>query len=173
MRFLTPTQCVEWCAQHSYPAGPQEHYTVPKADKNPEGFHFAEFTLPGDSGRKVALARSLYSLIDSNSELLLWLGEWSVWPSSGHMPLFTRFRSAFGEHRNLIDAPGHLVTPLERDDGIAVVLLSLVFVWDCHVISSSGRDALFISHDEYGWFGSRDAADAGSAAQKLRPFIDQ
>jgi hypothetical protein len=37
------------------------------------------------------------------------------------MPLFTRFREAFGEKRPLIEAPGHLLTPGEADDAVSPV----------------------------------------------------
>ena len=68
-------------------------------------FHFVEFNPPVDSGRTVWLARFLYSLLQPSPELLIWLGNWAVWPSNQHIPLFTRFREAFGEKRPLIDAP--------------------------------------------------------------------
>jgi hypothetical protein len=167
MRFLTPDECVTWCLQRGYPAGSREGYTIPVADKHPAGFHFAEFSHPADSGKKVRLARFLYSLIDPAPELLLWLGDWGVWPSSQHMPLFTRFRQAFGEQRPLIDTPGHLVTPAEADDAISIITVSLQFIWDCDIITVSGRDVIFISHDEYGRFGSRDAPAADLARQQI------
>ena len=116
---------------------------------------------------KVGLARILYSLIDPAPELLLWLDDWAVWPSSQHMPLFTRFRQAIGEQRPLIDAPGHLVAPAEADDAVSIITVSLQFIWDCHIITASGRDAIFISHDESGWFGSRNASIADAARQQI------
>ena len=38
------------------------------------------------------------------------------------------------------------------------VLTSLFFMWDCYGISSTGRNAFFVSHDEYGFFVSRDSS---------------
>lgn len=78
------------------------------------------------------------------------------------MPLFTRFREAFGEKRPLIEAPGHLLTSEEADDAISIMSVSLLFMWNCHVLSGSGRDATFTSHDEFGWFASRDPAVAAN-----------
>jgi hypothetical protein len=83
------------------------------------------------------------------------------------MPLFTRFREAFGERRPLIEAPGHLLTPEEADDAISIISLSLSFIWDCHVLSASGRDAVFTSHDEFGWFASREPLVAASVRNKI------
>jgi hypothetical protein len=47
------------------------------------------------------------------------------------MPLFTRFREAFGEKRPLIETPGHLLTPEEADDAISIIAVSLLFLWSC------------------------------------------
>ena len=87
------------------------------------------------------------------------------------MPLFSRFRQAFGEHRPLIEAPGHLVAPDEIEDGVSILTTALLFHWDCHVLTSSGRDVVFVSHDEFGWFGSRDASVAGSIRQQLKEAL--
>jgi hypothetical protein len=115
----------------------------------------------------VWLARFLYSLLQPSPELLIWLGDWAVWPSSQHMPLFTRFREAFGEKRPLIDAPGHLLTPEEEDDAVSIMSVALLFSWNCQVLSGCGRDAVFVSHDEFGWFASRDPVVAGIAEKKI------
>jgi hypothetical protein len=84
------------------------------------------------------------------------------------MPLFSRFREAFGERRPLIEAPGHLVTPPEIEDGVSILTISLLFFWDCHVLTASGREVVFVSHDEYGWFGSRDSSVAASVGQQFK-----
>ena len=81
------------------------------------------------------------------------------------MPLFTRFREAFGEHRPLIEAPGHLVTPSETDDAVSIISTALLFMWDCYGISSSGRNAFYFSHDEYCYFASRNA-EVAAGVQK-------
>lgn len=134
MRCLTYTECAEWCFRRSFPARHIEGYVVgPHTDIQSPPFHFVEFTLPKDSGRKVAFGRFLYSLVDPAPELLFWLGDWAVWPSSQHMPLFRRFRQALGEGRPLIDAPGHLLTPDEADDAVSILIVSLQFVWNCHI----------------------------------------
>jgi len=168
MRCLTYSECAEWCSPRGYSTRHIEGYVVgPHVDLQAPPFHFAEFTLPVDSGRKVAFARFLYSLLDPAPELLVWLGDWAVWQSSNHMPLFTRFRQALGERRPLIEAPGHLVTPAEADDGLSILIVSLQFVWDCHLLTASGRDAVFVSHDEFGWFASRDKSVTDSVQQKI------
>ena len=168
MQFLSPPECVEWCAERSFPARQIDGETLPSAVRDPDGFYFTRFRHPADSGRKVWLASYLFSLLKFEREALLWLGAWSVWPSSEHMPLVARLRQALGEQRPLIESPGHLVPNAEFDDAISLLAISFLFVWDCHVVGGSGRDAVFVSHDEYGWFGSREPAVAQGALRALQ-----
>jgi hypothetical protein len=172
MRFLTYAESGDWCSRRGYPIRQREgHIVGPEPDIQAHEFPRAEFVLPIDSGRKVWLARFLYGLVDSSPELLIWLGDWGVWPSSQHMPLFSRFRQAFGEHRPLIEAPGHLVAPDEIEDGVSILTMSLFFLWDCHLLTASGRDVVFVSHDELGWFGSRDVSVTGSVGQQVKDAL--
>jgi hypothetical protein len=83
------------------------------------------------------------------------------------LALFTRFRQALGERRPLIEAPGHIVTVSDAEDAISIVATSLLFIWDCYGISTSGRDAFYISHDEYCYFASRDASTAERVASEI------
>jgi hypothetical protein len=168
MRFLTYSQCAEWCSERGFPTLQLPGYIVgptPFLEDAPQ-FHFAWFDLPPDSGKKVWLAKFLCSLLEPSPELLIWPGDWAVWHN--HMPLFTRFREALGERRLLIEAPGHLVAPGEADDAVSIIVVSLLFVWNCHILAASGRDAVFVSHDEYGWFASMDASVAASRAEALQ-----
>jgi hypothetical protein len=169
MRFLAHAESADWCSRHGYPTRRREGRRVgPDPDIRASEFHSVEFALPTDSGRKVWLARFLYERLAPSPELLIWPGDWAVWPSSQHMPLFSRFRQAFGEHRPLIEAPGHLVTSDEIEDGVSILTVSLLFFWDCHLLTSSARDVVFVSHDEFGWYGSRDASMADSVRQQLK-----
>jgi hypothetical protein len=132
MKFLTYRECADWCAQHGFPTRQFEGHVVgPDLDLKSQPFHFADFPHPANSGQKVRLARFLYSLVQESPELLIWISDWDIWPSSQHLPLFTRFRQAFGEQRPLNEAPGHLVTPDEADDAVSIISISLLFIWNC------------------------------------------
>jgi len=170
MRFLTYPESADWCSRRNYPIRQREG-NILGPDIQPPEFQRVELALPTDSGRKVWLARFIYGLLAPSPELLIWIGDWALWPSSQHMPLFSRFRQAFGEGRSLIEAPGHLVTPSEIEDGVSILTMSLLFFWDCHVLTASGRDVVFVSHDEFGWFGSRDSSVAGSVCQQLKDVL--
>jgi hypothetical protein len=39
---------------------------------------------------------------------MLWVTDWSVWPSFEHMPLATFVRRGLGESRSMQEAPGFL-----------------------------------------------------------------
>ena len=172
MRFLTYAESADWCARRGYPTRQCDGSIVgPDPDIQALEFPRVEFALPTDSGQKVWLARFLYGLVVPSPELLIWIGDWAVWPSGQHMPLFSRFRQAFEEHRPLIDAPGHLVAPDEIEDGVSILTMSLFFLWDCHVLTASGRDVVFVSHDEFGWFGSRDVIVTDSVGQQLKDAL--
>ena len=171
MRFLTYPESAEWCSQRGYPTRQVHINGGPEPDIQAHEFHRVEFALPTTAARRVWLTRFLYGLVDPSPELLIWVGDWAVWPDRQHMPLFSRFRQAFGEHRPLIEAPGHLVAPTEIDDGVSILTTSLLFLWDCHILTTSGRDVVFVSHDEFGWFGSRDVSVAGSVGQQLRDAL--
>jgi len=168
MRFLNYNECADWCSSHNYQTRHKPGYIAgPCPDLESDGFHFVDFNPPADSGKKIWFSGFLYALIEPSPELFIQIGDWDVWPSSQHMPLFTRFRQACGELRPLIEVPGHLLTPAEADDAISIIGLSLLFVWNCHILSASGRDAVFVSHDEFGCFASRDVGIAESVRKRL------
>ena len=154
MRFLTPTEWQRWCTDRKIPL---RDVGWIRPDIRAKHLHIVDLKYPGDSGAKVSFARYLFSLVATEEETLLLVDDWAVWPSSQHMPLFTRFREALGECRPLIEAPGHLVMPSDADDAVSIVSTALLFIWDCYGISSSGRDAFYFSHEEYCYFASRDA----------------
>jgi hypothetical protein len=167
MRILSNEECVEWCRERGYPTYESPGHTVPRASERPENFHSVEFRTPADSGRRVWLARELLSLLNPKPELLLWIGDWSVWPTCEHMPLFGRLRAALGENRPLIEAPGHVLSPADADDALSLLVLSMLFSWGAHVIHGSGRDVIHVDHHDEGWFASRDHKVTEAAAVRL------
>jgi hypothetical protein len=171
MRICTYKGRAEWCAAHDYPTRHVEGYIVgPDPDLAEPDFRFAMFSIPEAAGRRVALAKNLMPLIDRNAELLMQIGDWAVWQSGQHMPLFERFREAFGERRPLIEAPGHVIPTAERDDAVSILVISVLYLWNCHVLSANGDQALFVSHDAYGWFAVRGAQSLEPANKLLEEF---
>lgn len=167
MRCLSFPECATWCEERRISA-PKDDYGYERPEIAEPDFHFVEIPYPVDSGKKVGLARRLYSLLPAEAEHLLWIRDWAIWPSSQHTPLFMRFREACGKRRHLIEAPGHLLHAGESDDAISVIAVSLLFFYDCFGISGSGRDAFIISHDEYCAFVTRDSSMAEKARLELK-----
>ena len=164
MRFLTPDEWQTWCRERQVPLREIGHI---RPDIRANQYHVTKLPYPSDSGMRVSFARRLFSLVSSDAETLILLDEWSVWPSSQHMPLFTRFREALGEHRPLHETPGHGVALTDADDGISIIATALLFIWDCYGISSTGSDAFHFSRDEFCYFASRDADVAERVAAKF------
>ena len=164
MRILSRVECEAWCRDHNIDLRDSGWL---RPDFTSPDFHRVKIPYEGDSGRKVWLANLFYSLVPPAPETLLWIQDFEVWPSSQHLPLFTRFRQALGESRSLYDAPGHLVTSSDSEDSVSIIATSLLFLWDCYGITSSGRDAFHVSHDEYCWFATRDAELAAQTAQEV------
>ncbi len=169
MRCLTYQQCVSWCRDHGYPATEVGKFGRP-APAVRDQFHHLPLIYPKDSGAKVELAKSIIDGMSTSSELLLWVDDWAVWYYSHHMPLFTRFREAFGERRPLIEAPGHLVAREHFDDAVSVLATSLLFLWDCHVFADSDRRVYFCSHDEWNGLFTPDSSQTLDAFESLKPW---
>jgi len=65
------------------------------------------------------------------------------------MPLFKTLRRALGEERALIEIPGHLIEPSEAADGLSLLLVTCLFLWDGWLYSRS-RVVIEVSNDEVG-----------------------
>lgn len=147
MRCLSYQECADWCRSHGYPVLEADAHGRPSPAVR-KSYRRIELAYPDDSGSKVDLARAVVRWMVASGDLMLWVADWAVWPSSQHMPLFTRFREAFGEDRPLIEAPGHLVNREQADDATSILAVALLFVWDCHVFSETQGPVFFCSHDE-------------------------
>jgi len=146
LQFLTEEQCRTCASDRKYPLGERPYSVL--ADGAP--FVCQNFTIPSDAGRRVALVREIWARVGSGQpEALLWVTDWSVWPSSEHMPLADAVRRGLGEDRPLQVAPGCLVRLGEDDEALAVLVTAVLFLWDCWVLSPDGGLAAFFSHDEY------------------------
>jgi hypothetical protein len=151
MQCLTYSECAAWCRQHDYPVVEADSYGRP-APAVKKHFGAVELSFPIDPGQRVQLARDVIRWFNGAGDVLLWLADWAVWPANQHMPLFMRFREAFGEMRLLIEAPGHLIQVDQVDDAISVLVSALLFQWDCHVFSAARGPVFFCSHDEWSAF---------------------
>ena len=146
MQFFSAAESRAWAAKHGF--------QVNDAFGRPIYQDLVEplvFTIPEDAGRRVALARVLCeSAGPSMSDTLLWVTDWSIWPSGEHLPMADAVRRALGAPSALDESPGHLARIGEEDDALSILCAAILFLWDCWLLPSHGRRATFISHDEFG-----------------------
>jgi hypothetical protein len=145
-----------WCQRRRYALG----------DHGLPAFRDTEdcetFTIPSDAGQRVALVRNHLGWFAEEDETCLWLADWSVWPSGQWRHTFDRLRLSYGISEPLVSRPGHLVVKGDFEAAISVAVYSVLMLWDCYVLGSSGMPFLFYSHDEYGKRGEQDGAANGS-----------
>lgn len=142
MKFLTTQEGRRWLAERMLPDPernlPDEIYT-----------HSDQFHVPGDAGKKTAVARTLAMPRDKvGAEALLWITDAGIWPSSENPELFRALRRAFGERSPLNETPCH---QFDRADGVALECfldLVLYFSWDATLYVPIHQVVTKLSHDE-------------------------
>jgi hypothetical protein len=135
MRTITRGQANQWCETHEIALTDSAH----------------EFKIPKDAGERVYLVAKSMASFETSREVLIWFDDWSVWPSSQRMHLFDRLRLSYGESRSLSAVPAQIFDQSEFEDVVSFVTLGVLFLFDCYVICSDGKEILFFSHDEWGW----------------------
>lgn len=164
MRFLTQPECRQWSAEHGWP------WSTRPAVGELDGRHWTrvEFAIPSDAGRRVALVRTLWRATSTPARLL-WITDWSVWPSGEHLPLYSLLRERLGDYRALHEAPGHLAASEEDDEtGLAVATVAALFLWDLYVL---GEDCgFFLSHDEHGQYFANTPERAAEVQKHVAGF---
>lgn len=108
-----------------------------------------DFTIPSDAGQRVALAKDQVGQLVVDTSCLVWLDDWSVWPSGQWHHLFERFRLSYGYNERLIDRPAHILDRAEVDAAVSIAVYAVLMLWDCYVITDGGA-WLNYSHDEVG-----------------------
>lgn len=108
----------------------------------------ASWSIPGDAGRKMALAKLLCAHLNWRAGMLLWVTDWNIWPSAENMLLFDRLRAGSGETRSLHEAPAHWFTDREIDEGEAVLAIGLYFMWNMTLVAVEESFILQFDHHE-------------------------
>jgi hypothetical protein len=171
MMAINPTQGLQWLGEHGFLNSAESASDEIFGMLPPSGFQAIKMNLPRDSGKKVALAKLIVRRFDPNESLLVWIGNWVVWPSSGHIPLLMRLRQAFGENRPLEAAPVHVFSSAEREDAVSFLILSLEFFWDLLIVESTGTLSFFVSHDEFLQVMAKDGTALTEINDRLIRFL--
>ena len=126
MRFINVPDASKWIEERRLSVTPQGDFR-PLA----EPYTQLHFKSPTQVGRLVAMGKSIWRMLYADQRVLLWVTNWSVWPSSEHLPLAALLRRALGTDQDLARAPACLVEPGEADDGTSLLLCAILFGWDC------------------------------------------
>src|SRR5213593_4894880 len=111
----------------------------------------ATFCDPFRRGRESCDGPGAARALSESGKGFVLLNEWGVFPSGERMHIFERLRLSYGIAEPLIDKCGHELTHQEFEDTSSLVTLAVLFLWDCYVLTPSGKPALWFSHDEVGY----------------------
>ena len=141
MEFLTRAQAEAWCDDHDVALTPRN---MPRLPVDP-----SKYDIPSDAGRRIAFTRKTMQAFQGVDNYLIWLDDWSVWPSGQWSYIFERYRLSYGFDSTLSDAPAHILREHEFIDGISLAVMATLFLWDCYVIGPQPGRFVYFSHDEF------------------------
>jgi hypothetical protein len=146
MQFLENNQIEEWCSERHVPLPLSEAEGTVVSTR-----FFGQAVAP--RGQEGTVAAAVFAELGVWDECLLWIREWSIWPSSEDWPAYYAERGVHGERRSLRVAPGHLALSEDRDALTSFLRITLENAWEAYVIPvvaslSTGRWA-HASHDEF------------------------
>ena len=105
--------------------------------------------LPVDSGVKNYLAKEIASIFNKN-EVLLYINEYGVWPSSENMYLFDGYRKSIEIESKIYEKPSHIIGENENIEFYCILGMILYFYMGCMIIPIKNQDEIIkISHDEF------------------------
>ena len=133
MRCVTDSEITNWLHERSIPKDPYLGDTAPQ--------HHLQFYAPSTYRQLDALARHYYERIIPDSDSLIHETDWSSYQQS-EMIAILGLRSSRGDDRMLIDAPGHILTPSDKEIGISLFALSASFAWSSYLYSSRHHSTL-------------------------------
>ena len=143
MITLSTGEAQKWCLDHGIALSPRG---IPDLSW---GVDFERFKIPSDAGQRVALVRADLQQFKDQT-VLIWIGDYQVWPSGQWEHLFNQFRKSYGISDGLNVFPAQLIEPEDFDAAISLAVYSILMLWDCYIIPDSTDRLLFYSHDEYG-----------------------
>lgn len=139
MQILTKAEAAEWLRRRGL---------------NANGFREKEYShrhschISEDTGKKTSLGKSLAAFLRASPEILLWITEFAVWPSSECMALFDGYRRSLGEVRQLTEAPAHAFSSEDGEALECVLTMALYFFWSVLLLDPSRHVLINVSHDE-------------------------
>ena len=138
MRFYTKQECEDWLHDRERT----------KPDSIPE-IKAERFCYPKEPHRVFVMAHWIASSLTFRQPTLVWITEWSIWPSSENWHLYYKLRHSYGDPRLLNEGPGHLFLEHEAEDLASFVQVAMLNGWGGYILTHANYVNAFFSHDEY------------------------
>ena len=145
MRFYTAQECKDWLSGF--------RRQLPDTQT---GLHKARIKYPVEPHRIFSLAHRIAYFVTQQQRALLWITEWSIWPSSENWHLYYKVRQGYRDLRLLHEAPGHYFLDYEVEDLGTFLQLAILNGWGGYVLAEANSVNVFFSRDEYIDFAGRD-----------------
>ncbi len=159
MHCTTNKEVSDWLSNHSLPEDPYR--------QGSQAEHYLQFHSPSTHCKLDAFARRYYANIIPHGESLIHMSDWSPYELSQIITM-EGIRAAQSERRNLIDAPGHHLSPAESEIGVALFSLSTSFEWSSYIYCPKHRSTLYNWEGEIFDFWT----DSDSALQELKMMLE-
>jgi hypothetical protein len=104
---------------------------------------------PKEPYRVFVIAHWMAQSLSFRRPALLWITEWSIWPSSENWHLYYKLRQTYADHRLLHEAPGHLFLDYESEDLTTFLQIAMLNGWGGYVLTEADYVNAFFSHDEF------------------------
>jgi hypothetical protein len=156
MRFYTKDECEEWLRG-------RERL---KPDAVPES-QVERIIYPPEPYRIFYMAHWIASSLTYRMPTLLWITEWSIWPSSENWHLYYKLRQSYQDLRLLHEAPGHLFPGHEPEDLASFLQIAMLNGWGGYILTQADYVNAFFSHDEYIKFFAKPDGNLAEIRQEL------
>ena len=138
LRFYTKEECEEWLRGRER----MKPDAVPK-------IQVERIAYPAEPHRIFGMAHWIASSLTFRMPTLLWITEWSVWPSSENWHLYYKLRHSYEDLQLLHEAPGHLFLEHESEDLASFLQIAMLNGWGGYILTQADYVNAFFSHDEY------------------------
>jgi hypothetical protein len=138
VRFYTKEECEKWLRglERSKPDA------VPETQVERIGYPTEPYHIFG-------MAHWIADSLTYRMPTLLWITEWSIWPSSENWHQYYKLRQSYLDVRLLHEAPGHLFLGHESEDLASFLQIAMLNGWGGYVLTQADYVNAFFSHDEY------------------------
>jgi hypothetical protein len=163
LRFFTNAENRIWADTYGFPVDDDKAAGfVPTCDLA------VRIEAPESFSRLHWFARGLEEALRPREDLLIWVTNWGIYPSSENGHLYYRHRLSYGDQRLLSEAPGHLCLEHEQRDAGTWIQLFTAFAWDFYLLPARGFGRGFVSHDGYAVLESSEPEDMERMCESMR-----